>query len=179
MRTDIITLGPKGANVQIALSHIEGLGRIQGLSHKDALHLRLLTEEVLSIVSIAVTDFTAKLWAESEGKIFKIVLEANVDTSVDATGKLLSLSSTGKNEANQGLGQKIASIFRIGVGGKTEDDYSWSLNSYKKEIQKHPDPSVKIENMEKSIIANLASDVRVSIKNGKALMIVEKKFNEE
>ena len=176
MKTDVVTLDSKGTNMQTALNHVEGLGNVLVLSNKESLHLRLLAEEVLSMVRLVVTDFTAKFWAEGEGKRFKIILEANVDANVAETSTLLSLSSTEKNEADLGLGQKIARIFRVGVGGKAEEGYSWSLSNYKKEIQENPDPSVTLENMEKSVIANLASDVRVSIKDGKVLMVVEKDF---
>ena len=112
MKTDIVILEPDCNELSYALNLIEGLADSQGLARKDALHLRLLAEEVLSMVRLMVTDFNAKFWAEGEGKHFKLILEADVNSSVSETSSLLSLSSTGKNEADLGLGQKIARIFR-------------------------------------------------------------------
>ncbi len=176
MKTNVVVLDSNGTNMQLALDQVEGLADGQALSRNNTLHLRLLADEVLAVVRLVVTDFNAKFWTEGEGNKYKIILEADVDTNVSEKSTLLSLSTTGKNEADLGLGQKIARIFRRGVGGKAEEGYSWSLDSYKKEIKENPDPSVALDNMEKSVIANLASDVRVRIKNGKVRMVVEKVF---
>ena len=47
---------------------------------------------------------------------------------------------------------------------------------YKKELEESPDPGIALEHMEKSVIANLATNVRVSVKEGKIVLIVDKSF---
>ena len=176
MRTDVTTLDSNGANMQTALDTVEGLATIQKLSPRESMHLRLLAEEVLAMVRMVVTDFTARFWAEGEGKKYKIILEADVRAKASEKQALLSLSSTGENEANLGIGQRIARMFRVGVHSQDEDGYSWSLNNFKKDLKSAPDSWLAQEHLEKSVIANLATNVRVSIDEGKVKMIVEKDF---
>ena len=176
MRTDITMLDSSGTHMQMALDTVEGLADVQKLSPKETLHLRLLAEEVLAMVRMVVTDFTARFWAEGEGKKYKIVLEADVLAKGSEKQVLLSLSSTGENEANLGIGQRIARMFRVGVHSQDEDGYSWSLNNFKKDLQNAPDSKLAQEHLEKSVIANLATNVRVSIDEGKVKMIVDKDF---
>ena len=67
-------------------------------------------------------------------------------------------------------------MFRVGVHSQDEAGYSWSLNNFKKDLQNAPDSKLAQEHLEKSVIANLATNVRVSIDEGKVKMIVEKDF---
>ena len=176
MKTDVTKLDSKGLHMQMALDTVEGLAHAQNLSAKEAMHLRLLAEEVLAMVRMVVTDFTANFWAEGEGKHYKIILEADVLAKGSEKQSLLSLSSTGENEANLGIGQRIARMFRVGVHAQGEDGYSWSLNNFKKDLAAANDSVLAQQHLEKSVIANLASNVRVSIDEGKVKMIVEKDF---
>ncbi len=176
MKTDVTTLDSKGTHMQLALDTVEGLADVQKLSPKETLHLRLLAEEVLAMVRMVVTDFTANFWAEGEGKSYRLVLEADVLAKGSEKQTLLSLSSTGENEANLGIGQRIARMFRAGAHTQGEDGYSWSLNNFKKDLASATDSKLAQEHLEKSVIANLATNVRVSIDEGKVKMIVDKEF---
>lgn len=176
MKTDVAVVESNGKHLEYALNTIEGLAEVQKLSSKETMHLRLLAEEVFAIVRLAVRDFSARFWAEGEGKEYRLILESDVFTTDKEKSDLLSLASTGENEADLGIGQRLARMFRIGACGQVEDGYSWSLNNFKKELEESSDPSTALEHMEKSVIANLASNVRVSVSNGKIRLIVDKVF---
>ncbi len=174
MITDVTMLDSNGSHTELALDTIEGLADVQKLSHKDTMHLRLLAEEVLAMVRLAVTDYTARFWAEGEGKEYRLILEADVVLNEAEKNTFLSLASTGENEADIGIGQRIARMFRVGAHGKGEEGYSWSFNNYKKELLESGIKGIALENLEKSVIANLATNVRVSIKEKKVRMTIDK-----
>ena len=50
MKTDIITISSEGNNMDAALTQIDKISAYKELSPKDALTLRLLTEEVLAMM---------------------------------------------------------------------------------------------------------------------------------
>lgn len=194
MKTDTISTYSKGDFLQISLDRIEGLANTQNLSQKDALYLRLLGEELFEIVKGSTGDFSAKFWAENVGNDYVIVLEADaVDLSEDAKKELISISSSGENSNVFGVMDRIRSLFGVlavgvdssampgvtsfGYGyNNTGEDLSWSLKKYKKAVTEHNlDPA--IEEISKSVVANVADDIVVGVKDKKVKIEIYKSFD--
>lgn len=194
MKTDTISTYSKGDFLQISLDRIEGLANTQNLSQKDALYLRLLAEELFEIVKGSTGDFSAKFWAENVGNDYVIVLEADaVDLTEDAKKELISISSTGENSNVFGVMDRIRSLFGIlavgvdsstlpgvtsfGYGyNNTGEDLSWSLKKYKKAVtENNLDPA--IEEISKSVVANVADDIVVGVKDKKVKIEIYKSFD--
>ncbi|MBQ9604811.1 MAG: hypothetical protein IJR45_05285, partial [Firmicutes bacterium] len=136
-----------------------------------------------------------EFWIESKGKAFELHLSASLNDIFSADReKILSISSSGKNSAAKGIMGKVRSVFEtmlidyVVAYNETYDTYytmgmitdappyysaAWSLIQYK-EAEKSED---EWDELEKSIIANLADDVVVGFKGKQVDIIVKKDFN--
>ncbi len=172
-----------------ALAQID---RLEDLTPKNRGCLRLLTEEMFSmcreLLGAEHLDFEVKY---DKGRY---TLRAVTKTRVreEAREQFLSLSSSGKNAANQGIKGMLGAVLEVlsFEGGSdlyspswtygmqtTTGGYScmWTLSQY---MELAPKENVKSDwdGMEKSIIANFADDVTIGVRSGKLEMTVTKIF---
>ena len=190
MKSDVIAVSSKEDCTDQALSQTERVAVFQELSHKSALHLRLLAEEMMNMMRAIAGDVEGEFWIENRKDLYELHL--NVETAMDfyKREKLLSASSSGKNEASRGFMGKIRSFFEPvegvplyfdvspdGVGA----DMSWTLRAYQQKIQQHVEQRSEgaeeaWDELERSVVARLADDVKVSIRGRNVEMIVFKKL---
>ena len=190
MKTDVITLDNKGDYLQVALDRIEGLAKAAPLSGKDSLYLRLMAEELFGIVSADAGDFTAKFWAENNDNDYRVVLEADAKELSDSAKKdLISISSSGENTDNFGIMDKVGSLFSFFAKGgasnasaafgygynESADDISWSLKDYRTTV-KDKNLDAPLEELSKSVIANVVDDIVVGVKDKKVKIELFKTF---
>ena len=62
MRTDVITVSAKGKQMQTALDQVDKVAAYKGLTPKDALHLRLLAEEMMSMMRSITGEPEGQFW---------------------------------------------------------------------------------------------------------------------
>ena len=195
-----IKLSNSDEGVKDALELTERIGTSIGLKGKDALKLRLLAEEMMNMLQAIAGEFNAEFYFEHEGRDCKLHLSAKSDLDYEKRRELLSVSSSGKNEARVGIMEKIRGIFEAGLWGMQEgfalqseygmgmfglgaagmpDDgvtnalYSWSMQKYKTEVREDADAW---DELEKSIIANIADEVSVAVKRDSVVLTVRKNF---
>lgn len=201
MKTEEIIITSKGKGMQRALDTTEAFSLSMGFSKRDSLRTRLLAEETLSMVRSIVEDFEASFWMESLPHCScELHLLAKADINYHKKQKLIEASTSRRNEASVGIMGKIKdfiedSIFYTGetFGLTTAAQYSlgmvayaeiqmWSLQQYRKDIeqmkleQEDADIDDLLEELERSIIASIADDVRVSVKDNDVEMVIRKNF---
>lgn len=213
MRSDAITIYGDLTGREEALDTAERFVSYNKLSGKDAMHLRLLTEEAICLVHGVMAGIEGKLWLESEKQddtlICRICLTANDNVTESQENKLLSVSTSGTNENAKGILGKIRELIRISAQhhpivnfdevnaedtfddwyymgvphseSRMIDDYYvgyWSLDIYRKTLKEsQPQSSEQWDELEKSIISNLADDVKVWLKNDTTEVVIEKRFS--
>ena len=192
-----ISIANTGKGTGDALELTERIAETMGLTKKEALRLRLLAEEMLGMVQTIAGDFSADFWIDHEGKDCTLHLKAKSELDYQKRKELLSVSSTGKNTADVGIMGKIRGLFEAGLHGMAEgfamqadygmvlpalgalDDgvsgviYSWSMQKYKEDVHEDTD---EWDELEKSIIANIADEVSVGVRNDGAELVVYKSF---
>ncbi len=208
MQTDKVVVNNKGMNLDKALEEIEKFSSWQNLSKKDALHVRLLAEETVGMIRQLTGDFHAYLWADGDSSVCRINLEARAETNIEQREELLSASSSGKNILAKGVMGKIREVMELSALGFDAVNNSqglhngviyvspasmeltgnqaaypvWSLQAYKDNIDvirdSDRDAEAVWDELEKSIVANLASDVQIGVLGGKVKMVVETRFEE-
>ena len=119
----------------------------------------------------------------------------------DKKQELIDTSSKKRNEASVGIMGKIKdfiedSLYNIKDGamvstgdmhcmsmggvGMAADAYMWSLQQYRYDVEKKADEDTEMEEaldeLEKSIVANIADDIQVSVEGNHIEMIIRKKF---
>lgn len=188
-------------NMPKALDSTEALGVDAGLTHKEVIRLRLLAEELFGLIRGIAGEVEADYTAKQNQKSFELSLEADVDLDRDMRRQFLSVSTSGRNESARGFMGKIRdmisavalydkdqalleslSSFDL-MGMVTTNNYSaaqavynWSMLKYRQEIEKTESYREHWDELEKSIVASIADEVKVTIIGTKATVTIYKSF---
>ncbi len=194
-----ILISSKDEELNDALKKIdEHIERLK-LGKKDALHLRLISEEMLGMMNSLTGRYRAFMWYERSVKEAKVFLTAKTDNmDIDAKKGLLSVSSSGKNVSTKGFMGKIGDIIENGLlnfenimeieqkygggymgyanmGSMSADSVlAWSLSQYRNSLNQELEGEAGDEwdELEKSIVASIAKDVIVGVKKTQVDMTV-------
>ncbi len=200
MKTDVIVVSSKGNRMNTALEQAEKVAAYKGLSPKSSLQLRLLTEEVLGLMRAVTGETEGRFWIEDEDGAYQLHLQVKTRLNSEEREQLLSVSSTGKNESARGLMGRLADFFDWGSDGDLAGysspllmpealeysssptlDWEWSMMRYENALSARIDQDDDAareawDELEKSVVKNVADDVRVSIRNGTVEIIILKKM---
>ena len=126
MKTDMITITGDLSGMDLAIEAEEKFAAYYEITGRDALHLRLLTEETISMIHGILDDFRGQFWLESEksrkGLLCRICLSAEKQANKEQESHMLSVASSGKNESARGVLGKIREIMRRSLQSATEED---------------------------------------------------------
>ena len=185
----------KGATVldEIILES-EKVARYNDLGRKETLQLRLLCEELISMLPSIISDFSGEVWIDSIDNNYEICLKVVVDSmDVVTRDQLIKVSKENKNSSVVGITGKIRAVFDYMLMSDSDPmlapagrygfyagmDYSqiWSLQQYKDSIDNGSDEdSEKKDELERSILVKLADDVTVGVKGKSVSIIIKKRF---
>lgn len=197
MKSDVIVVQSNGKGREEALCQTEAVAVFKGLNKQNTIHLRLLAEEMIGMLNAMVGEVQAEYWLQDADQIYELHLKAKTRLDPDMRENLLSVSSSGRNAAAKGIMGKIRDIFtqaleaRSLAGGVYDAGYyyedsgmihmgminpagSWSLNQYRSNLPKSREE--EWDELEKSIIANLADEVEIFIQGGYVELVIYKKF---
>ena len=204
MKTELISISPAGTGMDKALELTEKTGAFCGLDHKSALRLRLLSEEVIELMRSFTDELRGDFWLEAKDNVVEIHLKTEIPMDLKTKKELIAVSSSGKNAAAKGFMGKIREMIStatlpddpetkamtdqalglMSLGcqmGSYSGSYSWSMSSYVASIEKasetKTDAQEAKDELEKSIVANLADDVTVHIVNSSVEIAIYKSFN--
>ena len=208
MVSDKIKVSNSGEGIPEALEETERIGSYMGLSGRERIWLRLLSEETLGMIEAMVGEFNAVFWIETDkARSCRLNLEAKAVIDAGIKKDLLSASSTGENFYARGLMGRIADaieegMYRYDEAAKVQDEffgmkmsdrradrpdgfvdipYYWSLDEYRQEMEKQKERDAALNEMiddhlEKSIVAHIADDVTVGVRDRKVKLIISKEF---
>jgi hypothetical protein len=201
MKTELISITPAGAGKDKALELTEKTGAFCGLDHKSALRLRLLSEELIELMRTFTGELKGDFWLEAKDSTVEVHLKTEIPMDQQTKKELLSVSSTGKNAAAKGFMGKIRDMISTATlpedpetkamteqalglmalgcqAGSYSGSYSWSMSSYVASIEKAEAIQAQEakDELEKSIVANLADDVTVHIVNSDVEITIYKSF---
>lgn len=195
MKTDVISVSTSGKQVGTALAQADKVASYGGLSPKNALHLRLLTEELLGMMCSITGEKEGRFWIENEGQDYQLHLVMSVRMNPEKREQLLAASTTGKNEAARGLMGRLRDFFERdwdtaapplyyaempGEFTGTMLDWEWSMTAYQKEVSKWAVNDEKAREMwdelEKSVVTHVADEIKVAIRGEQVEMIIYKKL---
>ena len=205
MRSDVIHVNTEGAGFDEALEQAERVARFRELPKKSALQLRLLTEEVMGMMNALTGEREADFWIDDEnpddpsGTAFRLHLTAETMMNGEMRKKLLSASTSGLNSAAVGFTGKLRDLFEQLIEPSDQNmaddlkmgvyfagaDYAvdsvnsmdlWSLNDYRAEVGTGRGPRENWDELEKSVVARVADEVRIGITGQLVEMTIYKKF---
>jgi hypothetical protein len=204
MKTDVIRITAGGSGIEEALEQTEKAAVYRGLEPKQALRLRLLAEEMMGMLRTIVGDTQYDYWVETEGKAFFLHLAVETLVNSEMRKELLKSASSGENAAAVGIMGKLKDVFTrmyepdksgmsplaygfystdidgLGPGMSQVGQgmmYGWSLSEYRNAIEANKEEDAEEwDELERSITANLADEVKIYIRDKNVEMVVEKKF---
>ena len=210
MKSDVVQIERSGEGTQAALYAASASAAYRGLNKKDAIHLRLLSEEMLGMIRQITHETQATFWVESEDMRFTLHLVARPLITGKMRKDLLTASTSGKNAAAKGFMGKIRDIFDRALTASDPDDLVnsfaqgfvipagliagdplayeaasgmmvWSMKHYKMAIEDESVQSASAkeewDELEKSIVANIADEIKIAIAGDKVEMTVYKNFD--
>ena len=174
-----------------ALRETDRFASETGLKGKQALHLRLLAEELLGVVNGVTEVRDGSFVIELKDGEYRLQLSAKTfPVGERAQKKLLETSSTGENTLYQGVVGKLRMVadwysrggdsagrekaYAGGFGDYASDE--WSLVRMRNYIARER-KAIKWDELETSILNHLADDVRVGLRRDKVAITVHKTFH--
>ena len=200
MKTDVITVSSRGKQMEKALEQADKVAAYEGLSAKDALHLRLLTEEMMGMMRSITGEKEGTFWIEDQDGEYQLHLKVRAMLTSEEREQLLAVSSSGKNESAKGLMGRLRDFFDWGSDADLSAyssplllpdafeqssspmlDWEWSMSRYERALSsqmEQGDQAVKEawDELEKSVVSHVADDVKVAIRSGTVEMIIIKKL---
>ncbi len=145
------------------------------IAGKDARSFTLLTEEAIRFVKSIISESEqVEVWFDGNARVSHICIQARSNMDANMQEQLISVSTTGENKADHTFFDDLRSIF---IKPKKP---TWSLAEYEANLllmrEKDKYSEEAWENLERSVIANLADDISVGVKDDNVLMIIRKDF---
>ena len=198
MKTDIIHVTSEGDGIAQALAQVEAVAVYKSLPAKSTMHLRLLTEEMMGMVRALTGESEADFWIEDEDGVYQLHLKTDAAVSTVMREKLMEVSTSGQNKEAKGVMGKLRELFErsleptgigrdpllangmaVGAGSMEIGAASagiWLFSRYKTALQEGRGPQEDWDELEKSIVANVADEIEIGIKDNTVEMIIYKKF---
>lgn len=176
---------------------IESIGLNSGLSDKDASTLRLLSEETVEMVNSIMQQRRGMLWVYYEKNNFEIHLQATCSKRTPEQSHRLRSITTTRSGNRRNILSKIGVFFEalvfyggdlmnnqiscmypsMTLGMTSPSGYVWSLKQYEESIQ-DSNRLAEWDGLEQSILLNIADDIKVSLHDQHADLVVYKSFFE-
>ena len=200
MKTDVITVSSRGNRMDAALAQVDKVCAYKGLNGKNSLHLHLLAEEMMGMMRSITGETSGQFWIEDEDDVYSLHLAVNTSMNSGKRDQLLSAATSGKNESAKGLmgrlrdffdresDEDVAALSSSLLMPEMYDQFSsptlemeWTMARYESRLAsrvEQDDPAAKEawDELEKSVVAHVADDVKVSIRGRSVEMIIIKKL---
>ena len=193
MQSDVILVSNDGSKIEKALDLTARVAAYWRLPPKTALHLRLLTEEMMGMMHGLTGERYGDFWIEVESGVCMLHLRTETTMDSEKREALLAASSDGKNKAARGLMGRLRDLFDRGADADVAalsatvmpydssaigNVFDWSLSQFRENLEMVRRNSEKAEEtwdeLEKSVVAHVADDVKVSISGRTVELILYK-----
>ncbi len=203
MEFNRIIVKSNGEGMEKALRMAELAASACDLPRRSALQLRLLSEEMMGILRSITHETEATYWITEKDRQFALHLATDTAMRSDKRSELLSVATSGRNEAARGVTGKLRSLFEAAMDPDADDmpsllsmglssmaspgsvwlspvSVDWSMNAYKQGVEESaPQDSEAAEawdELEKSVVSRLADEVTVAIRGQNVEMVIYKAF---
>lgn len=200
-KTKVISVDTHGGGMNEALAMAEETGVACGLDKKERLRLRLISEELFGMFRSIAGEIEIAYWLEYTDRSFLVQAKADVDLTQEMYNHLVDMSTSGTNSAEKGFMGKIKAMIALFLLPQSSESYAlslglmsmgcpgdyassnyydWSMTQYRNALEGGESQFAGIEEakdeLEHSIIANVADEIRVSIVKTTVNITISKNF---
>ena len=167
-RSNTVRIAPGESGLQDATRVARTFAERQNLDERAVGQLELLTEESVEFIQRLMDQTWREFWIEGTGVVYRLHIRFAAQVGSAEYKKLLDISSSGKNDAVSGLTGRIREAMLMGMkrspekGKESKGGFEWQLSS----------SDASEEEIGKSILGALASDIRVSVTSERVELIV-------
>ncbi len=200
MKSDVIPVSSKGSRMDAALREADKVAAYKGLTGKKALHLRLLIEEMMGMMRSITGETRGEFWIEENDGLYQLHLKVETPMTSAKRQELLAASTSGRNESARGLMGRLRDFFdrgadddvsgigsRLLLSGVYDSsstpalDWEWSMLTYQEAlddmVRRNDEEAREMwDELEKSVVAHVADDIKVSIRGQEVEMTILKKL---
>lgn len=190
MISNVIKITKDEANIDQILAEARKTSAYAELDAKQALRIRLLAEELSGMLKELTEEFEGTFHIENNGLSFSLITRIQTEDMNKKMKKgFIKVASDQRNAAAKGIMGKVRDIvenmlypenpyysssfvsYQLETAVLLND--TWTLNNYKNSKKDDAEPW---DELEKSIVANLADDVVVAIKGKNVEIVITKSF---
>ena len=204
MKSNVCKIDNGTKDLAAILRESEKVAEYNELTHKQALQLRLICEEIDGMLPNIINDFSGDFWIDFEDGVCRVNVSLRFEEfTAKKKEELVAIAKNKKNASVTGVVSSIRSLledifmeedsFEGGVMSlesryfladyyNSMDYYPgvsysrmWSLDQYRNNV-KAEQKTDKWDELEKSVLASVADDVIVGVKGKQADIIIVKKF---
>ena len=168
--------------IPIILNETEKMCRASDLDAKQTMHMRLLAEELICMLPQLLSYGTGTFWIESDYLKFEFHMKVKPQRVVDFERKKTGQGAMEKNLSKRSMLRRICAAVdnAVNYNKARRADYGrqWSLASYVNELKKTDRRTNEDawDELEKSIIANLATNVTIDAHDDDVEVVLRKDF---
>ena len=124
MKSNVCKIEKGTQELELIFAESEKVAKYNELSHKQALQLRLLCEELVNMLPSIVSNFSGEFWIENKEHYYELCVSVKVDNmDVETRDRLINVSKNRKNASIVGITGKIRAVFDyMAMGGGRSND---------------------------------------------------------
>ena len=177
MKSDVIHVTNGGAGFDEAFAQAEAVARFRSLDQKSALHLRLLTEEMMGMMSALTGEREAEFWIDDKAGVFSLHLKVKTLMNAEMRKKLLAATTSGLNASASGIWGQLRDFIESATEPDSQEMADDLKNGIYSTAEESDAPKEAWDELEKTVVANIADDVQIGIAGQNVEMIITKKFD--
>ncbi len=183
-RTEKYTVAYTGSNEEEILDGVEHFTWRMGCTRKEKMQIRLLTEEMISLIANTTSAANIEVTYTEKGRICTVRARMDSELDGDIKDKIEKMAESGKTPkgGNGMIGRLSGVAAKILTSGNHIEGQVWSLKEYIASVRdedyqgSRKERDLAMEEIEQSIIANLADDVKVKFNQENLVIEAVKNF---
>ena len=175
MKSDVITIDNQSHGFDEALEQTKKSADFRGISHLQAVQLQLMTEEMLSMARSVTGELNASFWIEFEGAKADLHLTTQAVLDKEKRAALIASSTSRKNETAKTFLGSLRDMFEEAMAADAE--HFVPSNDILKDLPQGIYEEPEWDGYERSILRNLADEVKIGIQGHTVDITVSKRFN--
>jgi len=178
MKSNVVMIDNAGNGFENAVTETRKVAEYEQLTGKNVLHLELITEEMLSLVRSVTGEMQASFWIEAEGRQFDLHLTTKTVMDKEKRYLLISSASSRKNEAARTFLGYLRNAFEEAMTAEVDHPSNDIPMDVLNDLPNHPIEDPEWDGYERSVLRNIADNVKIAIRGGVVDMTVNKVFAE-